>query len=64
MTKRDKLLGHLKRRWISPIDALNLVGLMSLSQRVGELERSGTPIEKRWAESPTGARFREYRVAR
>ncbi len=64
MTRKDKLLGHLKRGWVSPLDALRLCGLLSCSQRVSELIREGHKIEKRWAKSPTGACWREYRLAK
>lgn len=65
MTRRDKLLGHLRRRWISPLQALELVGILSLSQRAGELAREGHNVIKRPGKSPhTGARWTEYRVVR
>lgn len=64
LSRKARLLGHLKYEWVSPINALDLVGIMSLSQRVGELIREGHKIEKRWAVSPSGARWREYRIAR
>lgn len=61
---RERLLGHLKRQWITPIDALGLVGCLSLSQRVGEIERGGTPVARRWVHLKSGKRVMSYRIVR
>lgn len=60
--KIQKLIKRLKRGWTSPIDALNDCGLFSLSQRVGQLRQRGYNIADQWATSPTGSRFKRYRI--
>lgn len=62
-TKLQKLIKRLKRGWTSPIDALQDCGLFSLSQRCGELRRSGVNVVSKWKTSATGSRFKVYRIA-
>lgn len=62
-TKVSKLIPLLKRGWVSPIDALNQCGLMSLSQRIGELRRDGLNIVDKWV-SHEGGRHKAYRIVR
>jgi hypothetical protein len=64
MTKKAKLLKLMQRQWVSPIKALQDVGILSLSQRVGEFKRAGVNVQTRWARSAAGARFCEYRVVK
>lgn len=62
-TKLDKLIKLLKRRWVSPIDALKHCGLMSLSQRVGQLRRRGVHIADTWVKDKNGRnRFKAYKI--
>ena len=61
-TMESRLLKLLKRKWVSPLDALNAVGCFSLSQRCGEFARSGYSVAKKWVELPNGKRVRAYRV--
>lgn len=62
MTMKSEVLALLKRRWITPLDALELAGCLSLSQRAGDLQREGVTILKRWVDLPSGKRVRAYRV--
>lgn len=59
---KERLIGHLKRGFVTPLDALNLVGCLSLSQRCGELEREGHAIDRVWRDLPSGKRVRAYRI--
>lgn len=61
-TKTLRLIKLMKQRWVSPIDALNACGLMSLSQRCGELRREGVNVVSKWVHSPRGGRFKAYRI--
>ena len=61
MMKSD-LLTLLKRRWVSPMMALQMLGCMSLAQRVSEWRASGIVIHDRWAKTPSGKRHKEYRI--
>ncbi len=38
-TMKSQLLKLLKKQWLTPLDALEKVGCMSLSQRCGEFNR-------------------------
>jgi hypothetical protein len=48
MTQHQIIVKLAKKRWISPIDALNAGGGMKLSTRVGELRRAGYTILDKW----------------
>lgn len=61
-TMESRLLALLKKQWVTPIDALNKVGCMSLAQRVSVFIRSGMKISKRWVDLPNGKRVRSYRL--
>ena len=63
MTMKESLLKLLKRRWLSPVDALRLAGCMSLSQRCGEFRRDGIHVVDRWVKSK-GKRYKTYRIFR
>lgn len=63
-TKLQKLIKLLRRRWVSPVLALRECGLMSLSQRVGQLRRRGVHIADAWVkDSKTGRNaYKQYRI--
>lgn len=62
MTKKEALLKALKREWLTPLEAVERVGIMSLSQRCGDLSREGWKVAKRWVDLPSGSRVMSYRV--
>ena len=57
-TKKAVVLSLMKQRWLTPLTALNYCGLLSLSQRVGELKREGYKIVSRRV---PGHSYHEYR---
>lgn len=61
-TMEAALLRLLKRRFVTPLDALAEVGCLSLSQRCGEFARGGINIVKKWVDLPNGKRVRAYKV--
>ena len=61
-TMRDKLLNLLRTQWVTPVDALNMAGCFSLSQRVGGFVRAGYDVQKQWVDLPSGKRVMSYRV--
>lgn len=63
-TKKGKLLALLKREWVGPLDALERVGVLALAQRVSEWRAAGINVIDRWQRSPSGSRYKQYRVAR
>lgn len=64
MTKTERLLKLLRKQWVTPLEALEQAGLMSLSQRCSQFIAAGMPIQKRWVDLPSGARVRAYRLGR
>ena len=64
MTMRDTLHNALKRRWLTPIDALQHCGCLSLSQRCGEFRRAGVPVQDKWVCLPNGKRIKAYRIVK
>jgi hypothetical protein len=64
MTMKTQLITLLQKRWVSPLEALRLVGCMSLAQRCSEMRRDGLIVFDRWIELPNGKRCKEYRLFR
>jgi len=64
MNMRDTLHNALKRRWMTPLDALHMCGCLSLSQRCGELRRAGVRVQDKWVCLPSGKRVKAYRIDR
>ena len=60
-TKRGKILRYLQQGGsLTPLEALNLFGCLSLSQRIGEFERDGWPIKADPFKTPGGATVARY----
>lgn len=64
MTMATRLLHLLGHQWLTPLDALQTCGCMSLAQRVSEFRREGIDIEDRWVDLPSGKRVKAYRLKR
>lgn len=62
-TKKAKLFAMLGKQWMTHIDALQLCGIATISQRVSEWRAAGHTIADRWVSS-SGARFKAYRLVR
>lgn len=62
ITMEARLLKLLKRRYVTPLDALREVGCLSLSQRAGDFARQGHALAKKWVDLPNGKRVRAYRI--
>jgi len=60
--KKASLFLLLRKQYVTPIDALNKCGIFSLAQRVSEWRRDGHVIGDKWVISPSGARFKAYRL--
>ena len=56
------LIRLMKRRWITPLDALQHCGCLSLAQRVSRDMRDFTVL-KQWRTLPGGKRVMAYRIA-
>jgi hypothetical protein len=64
-TQAWKLLRAFQRgEALTVAEALSRYGVYALSQRVGELKRSGWPILSEKYKTPSGARVARYRMAR
>ena len=73
-TMKQNLMALLLKQWVTPIDALNKVGCMSLSQRCGEFKYHGDlcdlfqtktrppRIISKWVKLPNGKRVKSYRA--
>jgi hypothetical protein len=61
-TMHDKLLRLLRRKWVSPLDALREANCLSLSQRCGEMRRSGLKVKDKWVQLGNGKRIKAYRL--
>ena len=61
--QRDQLLKLMKKRWISPLEALEEVGCLRLAARVHEIRLSGVTIEDQMV-SDGKTHYKKYRVRR
>lgn len=73
-TMKQALMKLLLKQWVTPLDALNKVGCMSLSQRCGEIRRDeryaivqpggemAPRIVSKWVKLPSGKRVKAYRA--
>jgi hypothetical protein len=62
-TKKARLFKLLGKRWMTHIDALDLCGIATISQRVSEWRADGYTIVDKWVQS-SGARFKAYRLVK
>ena len=62
VTMQDKLLHLLKKRYVTPLDALQHAGCLSLSQRCGEFARNGLAIRKKRVHLDNGKWVMSYRL--
>lgn len=62
MTMRESLVRELRRRWLTPLDALERCQCLSLSQRCGDLRRAGVNVVSRWVDLAGGKRVKAYRI--
>ena len=64
MNKKATLLATLRRRWLTPLQAAQICGIFSLSQRCGEFRRAGHTVLDRWVDLPSGSRVKAYKVTK
>jgi len=64
MTKTEHLRRLLKRQWVSPLECLELCGLMTLSQRCSEFKAAGMPLKKKPLKLASGTTVMSYRLGR
>jgi hypothetical protein len=62
MKQTSRTIELLKTGWLTPLQSANMGGCLSLSQRVGELRRSGVVVLDRWVDLPSGARVKAYNI--
>ena len=62
--QKPKLLALLKRGWLTSLESALKGGGLALSQRCGELERSGVCIARKWVTTASGARVMAYRIVK
>lgn len=60
--KTQAAIQIMRRRWLTTLDAINAVGLSSLSQRISVLRRKGYEFEQRTVVTATGSRIAEYKL--
>ncbi len=62
MTMKAELIALLQKRWVTPLEALEMARCLSLSQRVGEMRRSGINVLDKWVTLHSGKRIKAYRI--
>ena len=61
--QRDQLHRLMKKRWVTPLDALRECGCLRLAARVHELRLAGVPIEDEMVHDGK-SHYKKYRVGR
>ena len=65
MSQSTRMLKYLRTgRSLTPLKALHIFGCLSLSQRMGDLRRSGQRIGSMMVRLKGGKRVKEYWIAR
>ena len=54
----------MRKGWLTALQSAQQGGVLSLSQRVGELRKAGVRIVDKWVETKGGARVKAYRIER
>lgn len=64
MSQTDEMLRDLRAGMgITPLDALNRYGCLSLSQRISELRRQGFIFSEEWVALPNKKRIKKFSLA-
>ena len=61
MSQNAQLKALLKKRWVTPLDALKHCGSMRLAARVHDLRSQGINVVDRWVERDD-TRFKAYKI--
>lgn len=62
-TMTEKLCKLMRRRYVTPLDALQHANCLSLSQRAGDMRRAGMNVIDKWIDLPGGKRVKGYKLA-
>lgn len=54
----------MRKGWLTALQSAQQGGVLSLSQRVGELRKAGVRIADKWVQTRKGARVKAYRIVR
>lgn len=61
MSQNSQLISLMKRKWVTPLDALKHCGSMRLAARVHDLRMQGINVVDRWVERDD-TRFKAYKI--
>ncbi len=64
LTMLDRLIHLARHQCVTPAVAFAHVDCLSLSQRMGDLERAGQVVRRKWVTTDIGKRVRAYRLIR
>jgi hypothetical protein len=62
MTHTARTIQLLRRGWVTAMQSARAGGCLALSQRVGELRRSGLYVADKWVVTEGGARVKAYKL--
>jgi hypothetical protein len=62
MTHTQRTIELLRAGWITALECAQKGGCLSLSQRVGEMRRSGLYVADKWVTTGGGARVKSYKI--
>lgn len=62
--KIKRTINLLRRRWLTSLDCALHGGVLSLSQRCGDLRAQGFEVASKWVTTASGARVKAWRIVR
>jgi len=62
MNQTKRLLSLTRRRWVSPLVALQSIGCLRLGARIYDLRRQGHQFDERWRKLPNGKMVKEFKL--
>lgn len=64
MNQETVLMRLMKKRWVTPLVALEAAGCLRLGARVFDMKENGTRFEEKWVETKSGKRVKAFRLAK
>jgi hypothetical protein len=62
MTQTQQLIKLMKKKWVTPMDALNHAQCFRLAARVHDIRESGIEVHDRWKKVDSGKKVKAYRI--
>lgn len=62
MTQEQQIFRHIRKNWITPMQAYSQYGITCLAERIRDIREKGHAVNDEWRKQG-GKRFKAYRLA-